>query len=187
MPNLDAGDELVYHKVNRPHSDLSFEKMIEGLVVFRDEFIHQYWFEIFLLQNMTANDDQIDKLQNIADRISPDRIQLNTVTKPTWKFCPGAVPNDEMQNYCKLFGNKAEIIARYNKIDTDSDLPVSRENLIKLLKVQPCTLSDISNRFKINRMEIIKLIDGLLAKDKVNSDKKTENCITGYNLNRTQY
>jgi len=75
MPNLDAGDELVYHKVNRPHKDLSFGDMVEGLIDFREEFTHQYWLEIFLLQSMNANDDQIEKLHNIIDRISPDRIQ----------------------------------------------------------------------------------------------------------------
>jgi len=172
MPNLDAGDELVYHKVNRPHKDLSFDNMVEGLIDFRKEFSNQYWLEIFLLQSMTANDDQIGKLKNIIDRVSPDRIQLNTVTKPTWDFCPGAVSKDEIKNYCKLFGDNAEIIADYSKIDTEKDLAISKDDLIKFLEKEPCTLNDISKNFNLNRMEIIKFIDELYSKEKINSEKR---------------
>ena len=172
MPNLDAGDELVYHKVNRPHKDLSFEDMVEGLIDFREEFTHQYWLEIFLLQSMNANDDQIEKLHNIIDRISPDRIQLNTVTKPTWEFCPGAVSKDEMNNYCKLFGDKAEIIADYSKMNKESDFPIPADDLIIYLKGRPCTLNDIADNFDLNRMEAIKLIDGLGSKENIKSEKR---------------
>jgi wyosine [tRNA(Phe)-imidazoG37] synthetase (radical SAM superfamily) len=172
MPNLDAGDELVYHKVNRPHKDLSFEDMVEGLIDFREEFTHQYWLEIFLLQSMNANDDQIEKLHNIIDRISPDRIQLNTVTKPTWEFCPGAVSKDEMNNYCKLFGDKAEIIADYSKMNKESDFPIPADDLILYLKGRSCTLNDIADNFELNRMEAIKLIDGLGSKENIKSEKR---------------
>ena len=144
MPNLDAGDEKTYQKVNRPHKALSFKEVVDGLISFREVFSKQYWLEIFLLKGITANDGQIEKLHKITERISPDRIQFNTVTKPTWEYCPGAVSREEMKYYCKLFGNKAEVIADYNKIVTDKDFSISKEDLIGLLKKKPCTLNDIS-------------------------------------------
>jgi wyosine [tRNA(Phe)-imidazoG37] synthetase (radical SAM superfamily) len=172
MPNLDAGDGAVYHKINRPHEVLSFEKLVEGLIDFREEFEHQYWLEIFLLQGMNTNDDQIEKLHNIIDRISPDRIQLNTVTKPTWKFCPGAVPKEELNNYCKYFGDNAEIIADYSKMNKENAFMISIDDLILYLKKQPSTLNDISDNFNLNRMEAIKLIDGLCSKKDIKSEKR---------------
>ena len=36
-----------------------------------EEFTHEYWLEIFLLQDMTANSEQIEKLRGIVDRIAP--------------------------------------------------------------------------------------------------------------------
>ncbi len=172
MPNLDAGDEVTYQKVNRPHKDLSFERMVDGLISFRKVFLQQYWLEIFLLQGITANDDQIEKLLKITDRISPDRIQFNTVTKPTWKYCPRAVTKEKMEHYSKLFGDKAEIIVDYSKIDNEKDFPISKDDLIKFLKHRPCTLDDISKNFSLNRMEIIKLIDGLCSKENICSEKR---------------
>jgi wyosine [tRNA(Phe)-imidazoG37] synthetase (radical SAM superfamily) len=172
MPNLDAGDEKTYQMVNRPHKDLSFEEMVNGLINFRDVFSEQYWLEIFLLKGITANDAQIEKLRKITKRISPDRIQFNTVTKPTWEYCPGAVSREKMKHYCNLFGNKAEVIADYNKIVTDTNLSISKDDLIILLKKKPCTLNDISKILNLNRMEIIKLIDELYSKEKINSEKR---------------
>ncbi len=172
MPNLDAGDEITYQKVNRPHKDLSFEKMVEGLISFREVFSQQYWLEIFLLQGITTNNDQIEKLHKITERISPDRIQFNTVTKPTWEYCPSAVSKEKMKHYCKLFGNKAEIIADYSKIDKEKDLPISKGDLIKFLKKQPCTLNDISENFSLNRMEAIKFMDELYSKENIISEKR---------------
>jgi GTP-binding protein len=96
MPNLDAGDESTYQKVNRLHRDISFDVMVEGLISFRKTYKQQYWLEVFLLESITANDSQIDKMVKIADRISPDRIQLNTVTRPTQKYCPSAVSKEKM-------------------------------------------------------------------------------------------
>jgi wyosine [tRNA(Phe)-imidazoG37] synthetase (radical SAM superfamily) len=34
VPSLDAGDAALFEYVNRPHPDVVFERMIEGLVTF---------------------------------------------------------------------------------------------------------------------------------------------------------
>lgn len=172
MPNLDVGDEETYQRVNRPHKGLSFEKLVEGLIHFREEFSKQFWLEIFLLENITAKKTQIEKLQKITEQICPDLIQFNTVTKPTREYCPGSVSKEKMKQYCELFGNKAEIIADYNKIDTEKDRALSKADLSDFLKKGPCTLSDISKHFNLNRMEVIKFIDELFSEEKINSGKR---------------
>ena len=40
------------------------------------------------------------------------------------------------------------------------------------LKKGPCTLSDISKHFNLNRMEVIKFIDELFSEEKINSGKR---------------
>ncbi len=153
MPNLDAGDNETYQKVNRPHKDLSFDSMVEGLIGFGKLFQHQLWLEIFLIEGISTSDSQLEKMAEIADRISPDRIQLNTVTKPTREYCGGAVSREKMEQYSKLFGEKAEIIVNYSKAHRPNDFPISYDELIKFLKKQHCTLDDISENFRLNRME----------------------------------
>ena len=54
VPSLDAGDEAMFRAVNRPHEDISFERMLQGLIDFRHEFQGKYWLEVFLLAGHNA-------------------------------------------------------------------------------------------------------------------------------------
>jgi wyosine [tRNA(Phe)-imidazoG37] synthetase (radical SAM superfamily) len=171
MPNLDAGDNGTYQKVNRPHPGLSFAALVEGLISFRKIFQQQLWLEIFLLEGISTSDSQLEKIAGIAERISPDRIQLNTVTKPTREYCKGAVSREKMEQYSKWFGVKAEIIANYSKANNANDFPITYDELMNLLKKQHCTLDDISENFRLNRMEVIKLIEGLTSKENIKTCK----------------
>ena len=46
MPSLDAATEQTFAKINRPHSKLRIENIINGLVKFRKEYSGQIWLEI---------------------------------------------------------------------------------------------------------------------------------------------
>ena len=38
LPSLDAGSEALYRTINRPHPELTFDRVIDGLISFRDSF-----------------------------------------------------------------------------------------------------------------------------------------------------
>jgi len=37
MPSLDAGNAILYRKLNRPHGQATFERLVDGLIAFRQE------------------------------------------------------------------------------------------------------------------------------------------------------
>jgi len=41
MPTLDAGNEKNFKKINRPHIDIKYDKMINGLISFRKKYVGQ--------------------------------------------------------------------------------------------------------------------------------------------------
>ena len=82
VPSLDAGSEAMFQAVNRPHEQISFGQMVDGLVAFRQEFKGAYWLEVMVVGGYTATVEEIGKLAVCVDRIRPDRVQLNTVTRP---------------------------------------------------------------------------------------------------------
>ncbi|HLB75136.1 MAG TPA: radical SAM protein, partial [Sedimentisphaerales bacterium] len=43
LPSLDAGDEKTFRRINRPHADISIEKLVSGLAAFRKEFSGLIW------------------------------------------------------------------------------------------------------------------------------------------------
>jgi wyosine [tRNA(Phe)-imidazoG37] synthetase (radical SAM superfamily) len=43
LPTLDAGNAALYRKINRPHPDITFERLVEGLLAFRLEYRGKLW------------------------------------------------------------------------------------------------------------------------------------------------
>ena len=43
VPSLDAGSSQLFQYVNRPHADIRFSKMLQGLGDFRKYYSGQYW------------------------------------------------------------------------------------------------------------------------------------------------
>jgi wyosine [tRNA(Phe)-imidazoG37] synthetase (radical SAM superfamily) len=62
VPSLDAGDETMFRVINRPHEDILFETMLEGLIEFRREFRGQYWLKVLLLSGRNAIASEVKKL-----------------------------------------------------------------------------------------------------------------------------
>jgi wyosine [tRNA(Phe)-imidazoG37] synthetase (radical SAM superfamily) len=74
VPSLDAGSSQIFQYVNRPHSDITFSKMLDGLVTFRDEYSGKYWLEVFLIAGVTTPDAEINRLANCVNSICPDKV-----------------------------------------------------------------------------------------------------------------
>jgi len=56
--------------------------MLEGLVAYRQVFPGQVWLEVMVVGGYTAPPVEIGKLAECVSRVEPDRLQLNTVTRP---------------------------------------------------------------------------------------------------------
>ena len=82
LPTLDAGTPELYRKINRPHPDITFERLVDGLQAFRREFKGKYWLEVMLLDGYTSLPPQIHQLTDWTRRIRPDKVQLNTAVRP---------------------------------------------------------------------------------------------------------
>jgi len=46
LPSLDAGDEPMFQRVNRPHPEILFEGMVDGLAAFTARFRKLVWLEV---------------------------------------------------------------------------------------------------------------------------------------------
>lgn len=43
LPTLDAGSEALYRTINRPWPELTFERLVEGLITFRQAYARKLW------------------------------------------------------------------------------------------------------------------------------------------------
>lgn len=163
IPSLDAGDSAMFETVNRPHKSISFEQMLEGLIAFREEYRGEYWLEVFLLSGCSAVAGEVRKIADCVRRINPDRVQLNTATRPTAEDFAIMADQAEMKEFSLLFDPPAEIIADYRGVHTKSDFKVGRESVLEMILRRPCSLEDIADGLKMHRNEVIKYVEELDA------------------------
>ncbi len=167
IPSLDAGDETMFQRVNRPHSDITHEKMLQGLIDFRQEFHGQFWMEIFILAGHTAIEAELLKLKQCVERLQPDRLQLNTVTRPPAEYFADGVSHARLEQIAGVFDPPAEVIADYRKIHQQEEFQAGREEILNMLQRRPCSLEDIVNGLGVNRNEILKYIEELIKEQMI--------------------
>lgn len=163
VPSLDAGDEETFRRVNRPHEDVSFEQLMAGLIAFRGEFGGRYWLEVFLLSGINADDEHVERLIAQVDRIRPDRIQLNTVARPTAESSAIAVPEARMRELAARFHPPAEVIGKFHPTQKQPQMAANRDHILEMLRRRPCTLHDIAGGLDLHENEVVKYLADLTA------------------------
>jgi len=175
IPSLDAGDEQAFRGVNRPHQDLAFNEMVDGLARFRQAYIGEYWLEVFLLGGVTAIPSQVEKMAKAVERIGPDRIQLNTVTRPPAQDTARPVPKEEMERLASFFGARVEVIADFQGAHERTEFAARRKDVLDLLSRRPCTTKDIADGLALHRNEVVKYVQELSDKGRIVAEGKEPN------------
>jgi wyosine [tRNA(Phe)-imidazoG37] synthetase (radical SAM superfamily) len=167
VPSLDAGDEAMFQAVNRPHPNIGFEKMVDGLVALREEFSGPIWLEVFLLAGHTAVQADAEKLAEQANRVRADRIQLNTVTRPPVEEYAAGVSPERMEELAELFRPRAEVIADFSAVQRDAPFRSGVREVLALLQRRPCTLEDIAGGLAMHLNEAVKYVQQLEADGRI--------------------
>ena len=166
IPSLDAGDEATFKIVNRPHESLNFEQMVEGLVDFRKEFSGQLWLEVMVLEGLTDSEETMTPIAELARRIGPDRVQLNTATRPTAFEQARPVPAERLAQLARLFSPAAEPIADYQGTHQAALFAGERQAVLELLQRRPCTLADVAEGLGLHLNQATKHLEELVAEGK---------------------
>jgi wyosine [tRNA(Phe)-imidazoG37] synthetase (radical SAM superfamily) len=172
LPSLDAADEETFQKINRPHTDISIEKLISGLCAFRSEFPGQIWLEVFLLEGVNTDTQQIDKIRDAIERIRPDKVQLNTAVRPTAEADLRRLDAEKLQAIAAQLGPEAEVVADFSPQQPDKNIQRTAEDVLSMLKRRPCSLNEICTALSIRRNEALKFIAHFQKRGVVNSSKK---------------
>jgi len=170
IPSLDAGSDTLFQYVNRPHKDIVFDRMLQGLIDLRNEYNGQYWLEVFLLGGVTSTKREIQNLTQCIERISPDRVQVNTVIRPPAESFALPVPKDQMETLSAQLAEKAEIIADYRHIHTQKTFTAARDDILELLRRRPCSIEDIAEGLGLHRNEVVKYVEDLSRQGQIHSE-----------------
>jgi len=169
LPSLDAGNELLFRCVNRPHEDISFERMFDGLAAFTKRFRKEIWLEVMLLGGVTGIPAEAEKIAGLVRQIRPARVQLNTLSRPPAEDFAFPISPEQMLAFKGFFPERVDIIHESGKDNSFSPIQshATKTDIMALLCRRPCTAADVANGLGIPVMEAIKHLDGLVASGQV--------------------
>ncbi len=169
LPTLDAGDEKLFIKINRPHPSIRYEKMIQGYIDFRNEFNGKFWIEIMLMKGINDSKEELLKIKKKIDLIQPDRIDVNVPIRPPTESWVKIPDQDVIPILNDVFGD-------YNNINFPeqgkfgvfgSDFEVE---LKILLERHPMRLEQILETFsskKFNEQDLEHQLNILISQNKI--------------------
>jgi len=169
MPSLDVGHQATFERVNRPHPDISFERMVDGLVAFASDFKGRVWLEVFVLANISDRPDEIARIAAIADKMRPARVQLNTVSRPPAEASALVVAIDTLKGLGGLFSSPCQIIAESPAEPPAGVIESSspEDEIVALVSRRPCTVEGIATGLGLLPNEVLKHLEVLSAKGAV--------------------
>jgi len=82
LPTLDAGSTELYRRIDRPHAEATFERLVSGLIAFSKEYDGKLWVETMLLSGLNDTDEALRDIAARLSEIQPDEVHLNLPTRP---------------------------------------------------------------------------------------------------------
>ncbi|MEK7728265.1 MAG: radical SAM protein [candidate division KSB1 bacterium] len=162
LPSLDAALPKTFHALNRPHGKLHLSEVIAGLKKFREEYRGQIWLEIMFVKGLNDGAEEIALLREAIAEIAPDKVQLNTVTRPPAESEARALSEAELQVLQATLGPPTEVIAaesRQSSHAVDQDLV---PQLLAMLAQHPLTLTEIGEYLQCKHEIIWWLLHALI-------------------------
>ena len=170
LPSLDAGNDMLFQYVNRPHTDIPFSKMLEGLVKFRGEYAGMYWLEVFLLSGVSTVETQVTALADCIKLISCDKVQINTVTRPPAESFATAVPPDRLKDIASQLSEKSQIIPAKSALYEQREVLADSHSILALLRRRPCSVEDIALGLGLRRNTVVKCLEQLCSQQQTQAE-----------------
>jgi wyosine [tRNA(Phe)-imidazoG37] synthetase (radical SAM superfamily) len=167
LPSLDAGDDFLFRYVNRPHREITFDQMVRGLAEFTRRFPKPVWLEVFLLAGVTGILPEVEKIAALARQIQPQRVQLNTVSRPPSEEFACPVSWNQMKEFANFFDGKAEVISEDNKLQSPVVHEATDADILALLSRRPCTVQGVSAGLGLHVGEAAKRLQVLVEEGSV--------------------
>ncbi|MFW6121165.1 MAG: radical SAM protein [Petrotogales bacterium] len=129
VSKLDAPNQELFQKINRPANGITFENTFAGIKMLRKKFKGKFALQIMFIKE---NKNYVHELAKLAKDIKPDEVQINTPLRPS-KVKP--LPKEELDEIEKCFvGLNTLSVYKSPKPMTD---PLDKLELIKRRRMEP--------------------------------------------------
>ncbi|MGM0367350.1 MAG: radical SAM protein [Actinomycetota bacterium] len=169
--SLDAPNNKLLKKINRPHREISFGRNILGLKELLDSYGGKVWLEIMLISGINDSGEALTQFKDLLESLDGgiEKIHINTPVRPAGTGNLEIPPAEKLNEAKKIFGERAEIIGKVKKGKTSLKLKEIEDDIYQIIKRRPATIMDISDSLGINPNQSIKAVNKLIGENKVKS------------------
>jgi wyosine [tRNA(Phe)-imidazoG37] synthetase (radical SAM superfamily) len=110
LPTLDAGTAELYRKINRPHPQITFERLVDGLTAFHKEYRGKLWVEVMLVRGLNDTTQALEDIAKILQEVKPDAVHINLPTRPPVEIWVQPTDEEGLMRAMSILGNIAEVV-----------------------------------------------------------------------------
>ena len=164
--SLDCISKECFKKLDRNHTDIKIENIIDGLIKFSKIYDNMV-LEVLFVKDINDKDSEVVRLIDTIKQINPSRVDIGTIDRPP-AYDVKPVGLEFLDDIAKRFvKNKIDNISiSHRDMKSAQNLSYDKEAILELLKMRPITKSDIEYLFDDKSK---KLFDELLAQNKIKS------------------
>ncbi len=146
---VDAASDEVWRRVNRPHGDLIFKKVVEGILDFSKEFEGTLTTETMLTLGINDSEDELERIADLLAQISPKVAYISVpIRPPAYDVKPP--PERAIDKAYILLSSKGvdvEILSRPESglFDVGDD---PKEGILSITAVHPMRESDLERALR---------------------------------------
>jgi len=160
-PSLDAVSDAAFRAVNRPDPTLDAGEIAAGIARFKGAFGGELWLETVFVRGINDTDSEITLIRDAIGRIAPDRVHINTVTRPPAEPTAQPVSPERLRAIAERIRPDAEVVA-HSDVDSQIPIPDAADLIVSMATRRPVTARDVARAVGMSQAEAAKVLGALV-------------------------
>jgi wyosine [tRNA(Phe)-imidazoG37] synthetase (radical SAM superfamily) len=110
LPTFDAGMPELYRQINRPWPELTFERLVDGLIAFRREYTGRLWIEVMLVKGLNDTEQALRDIAVVLRQIGPDAVHINLPIRPPAESWVQPADEEGLRRAAAILGSIARVV-----------------------------------------------------------------------------
>jgi wyosine [tRNA(Phe)-imidazoG37] synthetase (radical SAM superfamily) len=149
---VDAVDEKTWRRVDRPHRSLKLDKIVGGMLAFRETFEGVLVTETMLVSGVNDSPEQVEALAAFLGRLQPAVVYLAIPTRPPAEEWVRPADEEALNRAYQIVGGRVgrvELLIGYEG-NTFSATGNSEEDLLSITAVHPMRADAVEDLLRRN-------------------------------------
>lgn len=165
---VDTTDDVTWKRINRPLPKLNLNKILDGILMFKENYSGKLVTETMLIDGINDNEDDLIKIAHFIVKVEPELAYLSIPTRPTPLRDIHSPVNEKTISIFKIFKSiypNTELLNAYegNEFSTVGE---TEKTLVSIMAVHPMR-KDAVETYLFNSNSNWDVINKLIREEKI--------------------